>query len=93
MAYLRKPDGEKRGKEKKSDSTPSKVAHLQMPTSPPVTVASSEDRASHDRHVKALQRECRSIRQNKLVCIMDYNPYYLPGGIVGVLFSLSFNCT
>lgn len=66
MAYLRKPDGEKRGKEKPG-STPSKSARLQMPTSPPVTVVNSEDRASHDRHVKTLQRECRSIRQNKLV--------------------------
>lgn len=31
------------------------------------TVVNSEDRASYDRHVKSLQRECRSIRHNKQV--------------------------
>ena len=67
MAYLRKPDGLKRGKENK-DGTPQKPKSRMMPASP-VVLSDSEDRAAHDRHVKSLQRECRNIRPNKEVTI------------------------
>ena len=67
MAYLRKPDGQKRGKENSIHTPPSKSACPKMPASPCVVLVNSEDRAAHDRHVKALQRECRGFRQNKQV--------------------------
>lgn len=40
-----------------------------MPSSPAVVVPPSEDRASHERHLKCLKQECRNVRPNKLVAI------------------------
>ena len=72
MAYLRKPIGQKRGKESKDGATlekpPKAPIQPQMP-SPPVAFAApcAEDKASHERHIKMLQRECRNIHPNKQV--------------------------
>jgi len=61
MAYLRKPDGQKRGKAQMHVTSSTPVQPL-MPTSPVVTVPLSEDRASHERHLKCLKRESKSVR-------------------------------
>jgi hypothetical protein len=66
MAYLRKPDGEKRGKGK-ATPTPSKPAPPLMPSSPVVLEPPGEDRASHERHLKCLKRECKMVHPNKQV--------------------------
>ena len=75
MAYLRKPDGLKRGKPTSNEETTPKLKkpHYQMPaTSYVIPLEQGEDKASHDRHVKALQQECKTSRPNKQVryCIM-----------------------
>ena len=71
MSYLRKPDGQKRGKfcSSSEDSTPKlKKKHYLMPTSPAfMPLEEGEDRASHDRHIKALQQECRNVKPSKQV--------------------------
>ena len=61
MAYLWKPDGQKRGKAQ-MHVTPSTPVQPLMPSSPVVTVPLSEDRASHERHLKCLKRESESVR-------------------------------
>ena len=79
MAYLCKPDGQKRGKEKKDGATQEKLRtpiQLQMPETPAVLLSlCAEDRASHDCHVKILQWECRNIRPNLQVnCMYMHAP-------------------
>ena len=54
MAYLRKPDDEKRGKGK-ATSIPSKPA---PPSTPVVLEPPGEDKASHEKHLKCLKWEC-----------------------------------
>ena len=54
MAYLRKPDSQKRGKAQ-MHVTPSTPVRPLTPSSPVVTVPLSEDRASHERHLKGLK--------------------------------------
>lgn len=61
MAYLQKPDGQKRGKAQ-MHVTPSSPVQPLMPSSPVVTVQLSEDGASHERHLKCLKRESESVR-------------------------------
>lgn len=61
MAYLRKPDGQKRGKAQ-MHVTPSTPVRPLMPSSPVVTVRLSEHRASHERHLKCLKRDSESVR-------------------------------
>lgn len=61
MAYLQKPDGQKRGKAQ-MNVTPSSPVQPLMPSSPVVTVQLSEDRASHERHLKCLKRDSESVR-------------------------------
>ena len=73
MSYLRKPDGEKRGKscDGNEEKTPKlKKYHRQMPASPVFTpLEEGEDRASHDRHVKILQQECKNATPSKQVSL------------------------
>ena len=69
MAYLRKPDGQKRGKGK---GTPSPVAVQRKPLMPlcqslsPVALV-CEDKASHEQHLKALKKEYKFLHPNKQV--------------------------
>lgn len=67
MAYLRKPDGQKRGKS--ATPKPQAPVHHLMPSSPAVVIPPTEDKASHERHIKYLKRECRNVRPNKQVYI------------------------
>lgn len=70
MAYLRKPDGLKRGKEAASGTkAEAKPVRLQMPALIPsaVLLPLGEDKASHSRHLKLLQQECKNIHPNKQV--------------------------
>ena len=68
MAYLRKPDGQKRGKEKIVTDSPPKLAEKTiMPTIHHQPSNNTEDKASHDRHIKYIQRECKSSRPKKKV--------------------------
>ena len=63
MAYLRKPDGQKRGKcDSTNPETPTKLKkpYHQMPASPVIPLEDGEDRASHDKHIKTLQQECKN---------------------------------
>ena len=68
MAYLRKPDGQKRGK-----GNPSPVAAVQRKPLMPLCQSLSpvalvcEDKASHERHLKALKKEYKSLHPNKQV--------------------------
>ena len=74
MSYLRKPDGEKRGKScgDSEETTPKRKYHPQMPASPVFTpLEEGEDRASHDKHVKILQQECRNATPSKQVSYYD----------------------
>ena len=73
MAYLRKPDGHKRGK---GNSTPtsSKPAQPLMPSFSVVLEPPGEDRASHERHLKCLKRECRLLHPNKQVHVLRIGP-------------------
>lgn len=66
MAYLRKPDGQKRGKPRITLTPPTPVRPL-MPSSPVVLVSPGEDRPSHERHLKLLKRECKNVHPNKQV--------------------------
>ena len=72
MAYLRKPDGHKRGKAQVTVAPSTRVRPL-MPSSPVMTVPPSEDRASHERHLKCLKRECKNVRPNKQVATSHAN--------------------
>ena len=68
MAYLRKPDGQKQGKFSEETTPKTKQQHHQMPASPSfMSLEQGEDRASHDRHTKALQQECKNVHPNKQV--------------------------
>ena len=72
MSYLRKPDGEKRGKscDGNEEKTPKlKKYHRQMPASPVfIPLEEGEDRASHDRHVKIYNKSVKMLHPvNKLV--------------------------
>jgi len=77
MSYLRKPDGQKCGKSCSSEEMAPKIKkqHHQMPASPAfMPLEDREDRASHDRHVKALQQECKNAKPSKQVslsCMFD----------------------
>lgn len=65
MAYLRKPDGHKRGKA----MTPRIMKQkYQMPTFPAFMPSPGEDRTTHDGFVNALQQECKSVNPRKQVC-------------------------
>ena len=46
--------------------------HRQMPASPGIIVTPGEDRSSHNRHLKILKWECRSVRPNKQVHYMPH---------------------
>lgn len=60
MAYLQKPNGQKQGKAQ-MHVTPSSPVQPLMPSSV-MTVQLSEDRASHERHLKCLKRESENVR-------------------------------
>ena len=86
MAYLRKPDGEKRRKCHSSEDVAAqkpKQQHHLMPASPDFTpLEQGEDRASYERHMRTLQQECKNIHPDKQVklCIhwtYSHGIYYL----------------
>ena len=65
MAYLRKPDGQKRGK----PTIPRVMKQkYQMPTFPTFIPSPGEDRTTHDGFINALQLECKSVQPRKQVC-------------------------
>ena len=53
---------------------PSTPVRPLMPSSPLVLVSPGEDRASHERHLLCLKRECKNIRPNKQVPTTHANP-------------------
>ena len=66
MAYLRKPDGQKRGK----PLTPRIMKQkYQMPNFPASIPSPGEDRATHDGFINALHHECKSVHPRKQVYI------------------------
>ena len=72
MAYLRKPDDEKRGKfnDDNEVSIPKqRKYHRKMPASQVFTPLEEEDRAAQDRHVKILQQECSNATPSKQVSL------------------------
>lgn len=65
MAYLRKPDGQKRGK----PTIPRVMKQkYQMPTFPTFIPSPGEDRTTHDGFINALHQECKSVHPRKQVC-------------------------
>lgn len=64
MAYLRKPNGQKRGKPAMPRIMKQKY---QMPNFPPFIPSPGEDRTSHDGFVNTLQDEYKTVYPRKQV--------------------------
>ena len=69
MAYLRKPDGMKRGSSTKENRSPITRVKTVMPDTPPAvcTLPIGEDAASQQRHLKVLQSELKKVNPNRQV--------------------------
>ena len=71
MSYLRKPDGEKRGKCRSTEEAATqklKQQHHLMPASPSFSpLEQGEDKASYERHMRNLQQECKNVHPDKQV--------------------------
>ena len=69
MAYLRKPDNQKRGnskKEKRNPASPQKVIMPSASSDVPILPV-GEDDASQQRHLKLLQTEMKKVNPNKQI--------------------------
>ena len=69
MAYLRKPDDQKRGnpkKEKRNPAPPQKVIMPSASSDVPILPV-GEDDASQQRHLKLLQTEMKKVNPNKQI--------------------------